>query len=758
MHKIYGIRHHGPGSAKSLLKGLRSFEPDCILIEGPADANDIIHYLNQADLVPPVSILIYNPDDFKQAAYYPFAEFSPEWQAMKYGLANGVKVRFMDLPQGVKFAMEQAEASSATTHTQDTETAAQQESIRRDPLGYLADLAGYSDGERWWEATFEHTEHDIDVFEIILELLTGLREDLNSSETEETLLREAYMRNAIRAAYKEGSQKIAVVCGAWHSPVFVDVQKKFKQKDDTALLKLYKPTKTVPTWIPWTYSRLSTLSGYGAGILSPAWYKLLFDRYEDAVQYFMIQTARLFREADIDASTAHIIEAVRLAETLATLRHLALPGINELYEAIVAIFCQGYESKMELIQKQLIIGDKMGIVPKNIPVPPLQKDIEKEVKSLRLTKYYQVTGEAKLGANAKDPEGGLDLRDEHQRKQSFFLRRLNIIGVQWGVLSQSKTQHRKQGSFKEYWTMAWKPDFALLIIEAGMWGNTVYEAAVNLIKDIVLRSTYLPEITKMAENVLFADLKDAVEIVVQQLENIAATTKDVTELIDAITPLVNIVRYGDARQTEVSQVLEVIDTLVPRICIGIPIACMSLNEDATKGMFDRIQKVHRAIAILDKEAYKESWKEVLHDLAYSNQASNLIAGGCLRLLFDHRHISVEETAARMSYELSRGNEPRMAAAWLEGFLHGSGQLLILQEALWKILDDWVANIPQDIFQEILPLIRRTFSQFPTPEREQMLSLAKRKNQIRSERPRSQDWDEERTMIIQPLLKSLLQLS
>ena len=41
-----------------------------------------------AAMQPPVALLVYAPDDPGYGAYYPFAEYSPEWQAIRYGLLN----------------------------------------------------------------------------------------------------------------------------------------------------------------------------------------------------------------------------------------------------------------------------------------------------------------------------------------------------------------------------------------------------------------------------------------------------------------------------------------------------------------------------------------------------------------------------------------------------------------------------------------------------------------------------------------------
>ncbi len=73
-------------------------------------------------------------------------------------------------------------------------------------------------------------------------------------------------------------------------------------------------------------------------------------------------------------------------------------------------------------------------------------------------------------------------------------------------------------------------------------------------------------------------------------------------------------------------------------------------------------------------------------------------------------------AVLMSRALSPSIDPAHTAAWLEGFLQGSGMLLITDQRLWQMVDDWVCGLPAEIFTTLLPLIRRTFATFPLGER------------------------------------------
>ena len=95
---LYGVRHHGPGSARSLRQALTELEPDVVLIEGPPEADSLVKLASEADMHPPVALLGYVPGKPETAAFWPFAVFSPEWQAISYALGTGVPVRFCDLP------------------------------------------------------------------------------------------------------------------------------------------------------------------------------------------------------------------------------------------------------------------------------------------------------------------------------------------------------------------------------------------------------------------------------------------------------------------------------------------------------------------------------------------------------------------------------------------------------------------------------------------------------------------------------------
>jgi hypothetical protein len=132
-----------------------------------------------------------------------------------------------------------------------------------------------------------------------------------------------------------------------------------KAKEDSDLLKGLPKTKIECTWIPWTYDRLSLYSGYGAGIESPCWYHHVWQHPTDDGTLWMANVAALFRKNDMDTSVAHVIESVRLSESLAALRNLPKAGLPELNEATLSVLCNGESLMMQLINKELIVSNRI---------------------------------------------------------------------------------------------------------------------------------------------------------------------------------------------------------------------------------------------------------------------------------------------------------------------------------------------------------------------------------------------------------------
>ena len=681
--RVFGIRHHGPGSARSLLSALKEMGPDAVLVEGPPDAGDVLSLVARPEMKPPVALLVYPPETPQDATYYPFAEFSPEWQALRYALERGVTARFVDLPRAL-----------------DRGGADEEPEVREDPIGLLAGAAGYEDRELWWERHVEQRRVATDVFGAIMEAMAALREGHEPPPREAR--REAYMRREIRKSLEEGHENVAVVCGAWHAPA-LDVEKQ-SAKSDGDLLKGLKNRKTSATWIPWTAGRLSYRSGYGAGIASPGYYEHLWNsRGGNIASRWLSHIARLLRSEDLDASPANVVEAVRVADTLAAVRDLAAPGLDELREAALATLCGGETEKLEVIRDKLEIGEKLGEVPAETPTVPLQRDLERLQKRLRLK------------PSAEERIIDLDLREENGRARSELLHRLRLIGIDWG---EPRAVSGKSGTFHELWTLLWRPELSVALIEANVWGNTVEAAATSHLRPLA-EDAGLPRLTALLGAAILSRLPGAAVEHLLDLVRDGAASADARHLMEALPPLARVARYGDVRGTEATSVLPVVDALFERALVALPGACAALDDDAARDMAGSIGDVEECVDLLDRPAMVERWRATLSPLAENDGVHALVRGWCCRLLLEADELDEEGLRRLAGLALSPAAPAPEAAAWVEGVLRGSGLVLLHQDGLWRALDLWITSLDPETFTAMLPLVRRAFSGFQSPERRAM---------------------------------------
>ena len=366
---------------------------------------------------------------------------------------------------------------------------------------------------------------------------------------------------------------------------------------------------------------------------------------------------------------------------------------------------------MQLIHRQLIVGEMLGAISPQAPAVPLQRDIEQQQKSLRL----------KPEATQKNLD--LDLRQTNDLARSHLLHRLNLLDIRWGALNRAG--HSAKGSFHEIWTLQWEPELALAIIEASRWGNTLSDAATHKAVHAAQHSQSLPQVSELVHKVLLADLQTAIAPVTQALENLTALATDVAQLLAAIPPLSQIARYGNVRNTDVGMVEHILHSLIPRAAIGLPGACSALDDDAAQAMREHLVGAHQAVKLLAQDTLNDDWFPALRQLTRLDNTHGLIAGLAARLLFDSQEADTDTTAIHMSQAFSMGNDPAAAAAWVEGFLNQSGMILLHDTHLWTLLNDWLNELTDDHFTRVLPLLRRTFATFSTPERRQLGERAQR---------------------------------
>jgi hypothetical protein len=698
---IYGIRHHGPGSARNLLHALENNKPDLILLECPSDAQSMVKHLDFEEMIPPVALLVYEVSNLKNFAYYPFAVFSPEWQAMYFAHMNQIPVHFIDLP----FSMISDFSLKRIVKTNNNND---------DPFRLLAIQDGFQDIERWWEVTFEIPEPTQSPFDSIMDLIEEIRIDTLESDPL-TLAREAYMKNQIEEFENKKYKSIAVVCGAWHAPALR------KESDSIGYFTVQLPKKglkvqTESTWVPWSYDNIARTSGYKAGVISPYWYEALFFHGNEAIHHWLSRVAGILRNLQIPVSPADIIESSRLAQTLADMRDLPLPGIDELYDAVIAVCVKGDDRILSQMTMAILIGDVTGFVPTTVPGIPLQRDIEKTLKSLRLFSLWQKPGIF---------ERRLDRRKKTHQRASILFNRLRLIGINWAL--EQPLEGNPIGAFNELWILQWQPDFPLIIVDKSRWGNTLKEAVIHYLDDILPQVTLLPELSKLLLTGLKADLPETVVPVIKQIQDIGQVTKEIVPLLEIFPDLVQSQRYGSRMEFLRVQIGLLIGDLYPRICILLSNSIRDISDETAEPLKNCIIRTHHAIHLIEEQVNLSLWYKALLQAINTDRSHPLIVGVSLKLLFSKDQIDQAYVVRKLRYELSLLSEITSSGLILEGFLSENGWWLIHFPALRAVIDEWIGAWEDDQFLHYLPVLRRIFSSYSTTEKQVLLDLVRTDN-------------------------------
>lgn len=765
--EVLGIRHHGPGSARSVAAALDEVQPSIVLIEGAPELDAVAALAGSDAMVPPVAGLVYAIDHPRAALFYPLAVFSPEWVALRWAVRHDVAVRFADLPganllaqslaEDAESAGEGAAGASAEPSADDEDDpvadrdadpghgpstgppgggaapdgaddargdeAAPMVAVRRRPdaIATLASLAGYDDPERWWEDAVEHRRAGaapgavLERFAAVREAMAQIRADEHAAEAADGAVdgpdwrmendrREAAMRKAMREAKAAGHERIVFVCGAYHAPALVP-EAHPPASHDNRLLKGLPKVKVGATWAPWTSSRLAAASGYGAGVTAPGWYRHLFvtptDATDEIATRWLVEVAAALREEELDASTASVVEATRLASTLAALRRRPSVGLEELNDATQAVLCGGSAVPLQLIHRRLIVGEDLGSVPDDTPMVPLAADLARQQRALRLKQ------------SAVETVITVDLRKESQLARSVLFHRLTALGIDWAVPVDAG---RTTGTFKEAWRLEWRPELAVALIEAGVHGTTIEGAVTDKMRADATQAQDLSRLAELVETCLLADLVGALASVVRALEERTAQQHDTPALLATIGPLARTCRYGNVRGADVSALGTVLDAVVTRASIGLRTACASLDGDAAAGLRAAIESAHAGVLLLDRAELRDPWFAALAGVAAQDSVHGSVSGRANRLLLDAGDLEVDEVGRRLSRRLSTAADAAAGAAWLDGFLAGDSILLLHDDALLATIDRWISGIEDDVFEDLLPLLRRTFSRYEKPER------------------------------------------
>lgn len=740
---VFGVRHLSPAAAWHLRQLLDQVRPKLVLIEGSADADDLIPHIVSPKSKLPIAILAYTTDLPVRTFVYPLATYSPEYQALAWCQEHKAKARFMDLPSSVFLGLmdradaaagkpESAEAAAdekkdALTQPDDEDEdddeheevatpAMAAKPARESIYDQVAHLAGEPDYETYWERHFEQLRADQSYLAAARSYGGELRalEDFSTRRGAETLVREAYMRRKIQQAIADGlpPEQIVVVTGAFHASA---LGPELPPMTDEELARLRQRTSKL-TLMPYSFFKLSSQSGYGAGNHAPAYFEMVWHAYNENTApalptLFLTQVAHELRTAGTFRSTAEVIDGVRLAESLAGLKQ-SRPTLRELQDAAVTLLGQGDPAVVRESLLRVEVGAAIGALAKGVSQTSIQDDFYRELDRLKLEPF-------KTGVK-RDLD--LDLRENRRVKsaeaafldlhRSSFLHRLAMLEVPFA----QKLAVRQEGTtWAERWALQWTPEAEIAIVEAVLLGETIELAVAFKFKQQLEKCASVAEASKIIRQACECGLSGSIELARQALQRLANDSSDFLALARATHELGLVIRYGDVRQFAAEPLQPLLEQMFLEGTLAL-LGAANCDAAGARKMAAGLKELNQVALDYTALIDEPLWLGELQKLARADHLNPLLSGYACALLLERNLMANDELAREVSRRLSPGIAADLGAGWFEGLAQRNRYALLTRLALWKQLDAYVGSLTEEEFKRALVFLRRAFGDFSPQEK------------------------------------------
>ena len=700
--KTFGIRHFSPAGAYFLRQFLDEVKPSLVLIEGPADFDFLIDDIVSKNLVPPFAVMAYTKEAPIDTILYPFAEYSPEYQAILWARENNTECHFFDLESDIILGLEK----------RDDETKEEEIISETNPKKSIE-----TDMEGFWERTLEQSE-DMHAYRAGSALFgESIRKDTNSDDKSfiRDTVRESFMKRKIKEYIENGfdTEKIVVITGAFHTSAVESLEGAMSDKEYKALVR----RESNVTLMPYSYYRLSKRTGYGAGNAAPAYYELLWQGFLNGdITYherkYLSSLAKYMREHGGIVSSAQVIEATRLARELAIIRGGSVPTLEDLKDASITCMGGGSFGEMAMGFAETDIGKKIGSVPQDAMQTSIQSDFASKLKQLKLEKYKELVAtplqlDLRENLRVKSKESAfLDLN------RSFFLYRLVVLGIDFAKIKKS---NQDNATWAENWILQWTPEAEIQIVESVLKGDTIADAVAFVLGEKLSEATKISDIAEVIEAAFNCGLPKIVEGAKRSLDEMANGTIAMCDIADTVSKLSNMISFGDIRKLD----REPLVPIVKRLCIRASLMLVgesACDDIAAATLADDIQKIHSVFMMQDflDESF---WFDKLIELSNRDDLNTKISGLATAILLDAGKIDELTLRMEVSRRLSMGMPAELGANWFAGLSMRNHYALIGRLTLWESLSEYLDTLDEEEFRRSVVFLRRAFVEYSAKEKD-----------------------------------------
>ena len=753
------IRHHSPACALALSALLEEVRPDTVLIEGPVEYAALLPALQDPTTIPPVALLSLGK---RTASYYPLAEFSPEWVALRWAGEHGAEAVFIDRSVCLRDNDPHDDTSGTVART----LQAERHVARSRSLDALARRLGCRDHDEVWEHLFEDRA-TVDIRRwrgffadtLAWSGLARLDTERQVLDADGTHAREAVMAAALRdrlpdssgvikAASRAVKTPIVVITGGFHTMALLDCLDKTER---AAWLPEPQPQPGGPAWlVRYDFARLDALRGYGAGMPSPglwqrAWRtrtgsSLLSNRSSDSMTArrqavlsapepekaardfaatVVLDVATALRELGEPLGTAQVLATVEQALGLAALRGRAWPGRCDLIDALTSCLVKdesGISGNLGAAVASVLAASDVGQVPEGTATPPLVSQVRDQLRAARF-----------IIDDATEHRVSLDTsRRARHRERRELLARLRFVGSGFAhqISGADLVAGTGMGQFLEEWVYSWNPMVEGALVRAA-------QEAPDL--DVLVRTRLAERLTGELDADALATLVSELAVmgldeeagqVCDRLEDRLGRLNDLGELAAALhrlavltesTSRLRLKRAVPRIRAIVRRGTAMIARLVPDLAgledpeadaavdalISVRDLLVRLTADEFRGDDDG--------AVRGPDADVGAVMREVEALRLSRDAAAVLVGCATGVAASAGTLAEQEAASAVVAHLAVGADPGRAADFIAGLVRTSPDVLLYSPDTVEAVTAALSTLDDQAFIAVLPDLRRAFT-------------------------------------------------
>ncbi|WP_345880829.1 DUF5682 family protein [Shewanella algae] len=646
------LRHHSPACAAMALEQLQRRQPQAVLIEAPGSFIRHLSLLQRDTVVPPIAI-------YQSGSYYPLAENSPEWQALRWATAQGIEVIFIDLD-------EKAQERGVSNRWSDSRFLSSDYSRR------LQQQLGCRDADELWQRLFEqqHFASAESFFTQVLLFCAASRACFGTDSLEEMgdLARETQMRAHIKAARRR-YERVAVLTGGFHTPALIN----FADEAEAIVVDDTQDSFV----IRFSDALLDARKGYGAGMPYPAFCRWQFQQRQlnadDWLLYLLEQMPQL--------PLIYKKNCFEHLQALCSLRGLARPGSYDLLDSLGSCLIKQQLSASTLEPWQKVLsGDALGQLPADQPSLPLVEEVLALCRKARL--QTDKPGRCHFDLYA--------MTDKHIERRRLLCQLL-FVGSGFArpqngmpVIRQLKFNHRH-----EHWNYHWTPAVEVALAEKSSLG-----LRLELVVKRRLSELSQEDLQQLVEKLVLAlHLGMPEELSAHAIAQQISQCSDIQQLANSFMTLLAAAHHPLFADIEL---LAYQKALWHQVGFHLPAINRLSDEEAVKLLLDL-----QSVAVLHQDELESPWRDRLRWLTSHNAHRPV-------LYFVLQALAIELDKldpAPLLQQLLLQNDPFPV---IEALLKVVPHWLRQDHGLLPMLNHWLSELSEAQFIDKLPAMRGLF--------------------------------------------------